>query len=387
MTTEKPAVSPIFTALLITFPFLAEMAFGPTLPALEGALECTHSEAVRTFTVYALGMGLGVLFWGCWSDRVGRKPALLRAFLVFALGCLGCFASTTVQTLWIFRCLMGFGAGGVQTVSQAVMRDAFSGKNLAKAGLTVGLAMSIVPLLGTQTSAFLMQHAQWNALFGLVLVLSLVFAAVVAWRLPETRLKGETGSALETFKRFVRDRTALSYGLITGLCVGMAAAYAQEAPFVLMTLLGLTPHAYGHTFFAFAAGALSGNALGRVFLQKNKAPKRIFLWGVIVIVVANVASLAGVSLGHGGVASVVLAQTATRVGMSLIMGTSFMLALSGYKEHVGTATSLFGFLMQMVVAVVSASVAACHDGTLFHLPTCFAFGACVMLFLTRLTVR
>lgn len=53
--------------------------------------------------------------YGKMSDIFGRKPCLLFAYLVFALGCLLCGLSRSMNELVIARAIAGIGGGGMTT--------------------------------------------------------------------------------------------------------------------------------------------------------------------------------------------------------------------------------------------------------------------------------
>ena len=64
---------------LSTFPPLTTDIYLPALPQLTRSLHGTTAEGQTTLAVYFLGLGLGQLFYGPWSDRVGRRPPMLAA--------------------------------------------------------------------------------------------------------------------------------------------------------------------------------------------------------------------------------------------------------------------------------------------------------------------
>ena len=73
------------------FPPITTDIYLPALPELTHSLRGTITGGQVTLAVYFVGLGLGQLFYGPWSDRVGRRPAMLvgapRIYLAASVGC------------------------------------------------------------------------------------------------------------------------------------------------------------------------------------------------------------------------------------------------------------------------------------------------------------
>jgi MFS family permease len=76
----------LVTALLM-FPQIAETIYSPALTDISAQFS-SAPQAAQTLSVYFIGFAVGVLLWGGFSDRYGRRPALLAGLGVYALGCL-----------------------------------------------------------------------------------------------------------------------------------------------------------------------------------------------------------------------------------------------------------------------------------------------------------
>jgi MFS family permease len=78
---------------------------------------------VMTICSYFLTVTSFQPLYGKLSDILGRKPALLFAYAVFGLGCLGCGLSRNMDELIASRALAGVGGGGLTTVVAVLMSD------------------------------------------------------------------------------------------------------------------------------------------------------------------------------------------------------------------------------------------------------------------------
>ena len=75
----------LVTALLM-FPQIAETIYSPALTDISARFSVSAAQAAQTLSVYFIGFAVGVLLWGGFSDRYGRRPALLAGLGVYAVG-------------------------------------------------------------------------------------------------------------------------------------------------------------------------------------------------------------------------------------------------------------------------------------------------------------
>lgn len=141
---------------------------------------------------YSLMQFLFAPLWGSLSDRFGRRPVILISVGITALGHAAFALSTSLESLFLARCLAGFGAANLST-AQAIISDVTTPENRARGmgivGAAFGLGFVFGPALGGMFSLW-GGHAPAAAAAILSLV-NLVFAYVA---LPETN-SGKARSA------------------------------------------------------------------------------------------------------------------------------------------------------------------------------------------------
>jgi MFS family permease len=120
----------LVTALLM-FPQIVETIYSPALTDISRYFSVSAAEAAQTLSVYFIGFAVGVLYWGRFSDRYGRRPALLAGLATYALGCVLALAARDFTLLLVARILSAFGAATGSVVSQTILRDRFNGRQLA----------------------------------------------------------------------------------------------------------------------------------------------------------------------------------------------------------------------------------------------------------------
>jgi MFS family permease len=92
------------------------------------ALSVAPAQAGLMMSVFMFGFAVSPLFYGPASDRYGRKPVVLFACTLFAVGGVGCAFARSLPTLLIWRVVQGAGAGASMTIALAIIRDLFEGQ-------------------------------------------------------------------------------------------------------------------------------------------------------------------------------------------------------------------------------------------------------------------
>ncbi len=89
---------------------IIETIYVTSLPEIARDFNVTHNVIELTLTSYLAGFGVGVLLWGSISDIYGRKPIFIIGFIIYAIACLGCYFSSSVESMFILRFIQALGA-------------------------------------------------------------------------------------------------------------------------------------------------------------------------------------------------------------------------------------------------------------------------------------
>ena len=241
----------------------------PLLPFYAKAFGAGGFTVGLLFSSFAVAQLISAPMWGRFSDRYGRRPALLVglgasavAYVIFAF-------SGSLWLLFLSRLVQGAG-GGTVSVIQAYVADALKPEDRAKGlgwlSAATNLGVTLGPVLG---SVVLGAGVHAPGLFAAALCLvNMGFA----WRfLPESRDMTEAGSSK---KRPVRSRDAVAHvithsgepapRLIWIYAIGMGAFTGMNAILALFLAarFGVTPKTIG--FFYMYVGGLS--VLTRAFV-------------------------------------------------------------------------------------------------------------------------
>ncbi|WP_207796083.1 MFS transporter, partial [Leptospira ellisii] len=133
----------ILTALS---PFSIDM-YLPAFPEIAEDLKTPASEVALSLSGYFIGLALGQILYGPLLDRFGRKKPLYYGIALYVLASVGCFFSSTINELIIFRFLQAIGGCAANVASVAMVRDLFSIKESSKVFSLLVLILGASPLL------------------------------------------------------------------------------------------------------------------------------------------------------------------------------------------------------------------------------------------------
>jgi len=136
---------------MATLTALAAMSIDMVLPALPAigttlGVERPNDNQLVVSLLF-LGFGLGQLFYGPLSDATGRKPAAYVGLALFSVGCLLALSSKTFPQLLLGRFLQGVGVAGPRTITLALVRDRFEGREMARVMSLIMAVFILVPVV------------------------------------------------------------------------------------------------------------------------------------------------------------------------------------------------------------------------------------------------
>ncbi|MBW8309680.1 MAG: MFS transporter [Candidatus Paracaedibacteraceae bacterium] len=173
---------------IIGLPQLSETVYTPSLPQIAHALSVEEHWVEFTLTIYLLGFAIGTIFWGYSSDRFGRKPCLLSGLLIYCISCLGCYLSTSIETLMLARFIQALGGSAGSVLVQAICREAFSAHDRGRVFSTIGSALPLAPAIGPIIGGLITQTFDWSSIFLFLLGAGFLILSLCRTNLPETNV-------------------------------------------------------------------------------------------------------------------------------------------------------------------------------------------------------
>ncbi len=187
---QKPISQTEFVAIIaMLFATIAISidAMLPALPDIAAALSPDAPNAAQlVVTSFVLGMGIGTLFAGPLSDAFGRKRVIMFGSALYALAALACYFAPTLELLLIARVVQGIGSAAPRTVSIAMVRDLFSGRDMARIMSFAMLIFTVIPAIAPLMGQGIIAIADWHAIFLAYIAFSAITMLWMGLRQPET---------------------------------------------------------------------------------------------------------------------------------------------------------------------------------------------------------
>jgi DHA1 family bicyclomycin/chloramphenicol resistance-like MFS transporter len=356
----------ILAAATMSTQAIAIDAMLPAFPTIVSALNVGDPNRGQWIvTAYMTGMGLGQLFWGMLSDRFGRRPILLGGLTLYVIAALLCSLSGTFEALLAWRFVHGLAAACV-TVTRSVVRDLYSGRQMARVMSLTFVVFLTVPILAPSLGQLILVVAPWRYIF---VVFALFAAMVAAWgylRLPETlhpeyRMTLTRKHVLNAAKLVLGTRTSIFYTLAMMVMFGTIMAYVGMVAQIFSEVFHrpkLMPSMFAlcAIFMGMAAYLNSRivERLGMRLISHTALLLFIAVTGLHVLVAA---------LGLERIWTFVVLQSLTMATFSLSVSNFGAMAMEPMGSIAGIAASLQGFISTFSGALVGILIGEQFNGT------------------------
>lgn len=371
---RKPLSTPEFVALIGMM--FATIAFSidamlPALPDIGRELSPdAPNEAQLILTSFVLGIGVGTFFTGPLSDAFGRRRVILWGAALYILASAVAWSSTTLEVTLAARVLQGLGAAAPRIVSVAIVRDLYSGREMARIVSIAMMIFTIFPAIAPLIGAGLIALAGWRSIFLAFIVFSVISVGWLWLRQPESlppeaRRPFRAGPILAALGEMLGNPTVRLSLAVQALCMG-----------ILFTMLAMVQPVYDITFgraesfpYWFAAVAVvsaSASFLNAAFVVRL-GMRRIVTWSLGVQIV-----LAGamVPLAQSGLPAQTLFwlflvwQTYCFFMAGTTLGNLNAIAMEPMGHVAGLAASVMSGVSTVIAAAIAAPLGLMFDGTL-----------------------
>lgn len=240
----------------------------PLLPQLAQTFQLTPLQASWSQTVTISMLGLSLLIYGPLSDALGRKNIMVVTLLGAVLTTLAISQVATYGHLLILRGLQGFFLGGLPAIAIAYMGDEFERNAvLIAVGLYIS-ANSLGGVTGRLVSGFVGEHYDWQTVFWVLGLGSLVLVLLFIWLLPSSKhfqaKSFHPHSVILDIKGHLRNPLLLTVYLIGGLNMMVFLTQYSYITFVLAEApYHLSTQALGMLFLTYLTGSFASAWSGR----------------------------------------------------------------------------------------------------------------------------
>jgi MFS transporter, DHA1 family, multidrug resistance protein len=358
----------VLSSMMAIGPFSTDM-YLPGFLAIAKGLGTDIAHVGLSLTSYFIGVAIGQIAYGPMLDRYGRRRPLMLGFLVYTVASLGCAFSPTIHVLVAMRFFAALGGCVGMVGSRAVVRDLFSGTEMARMLSLLMMVFGIAPVIAPTVGSLMVSAFGWRYIFLVLAGISfLVFLAIYRF-LVET--KGSDASIslhpkmvmLEYLDVF-RDRTFITYALAAAAATAGFFCYITGSPFVYMELLNFTEREFGWLYSGNVLGLILSSQVNRILLRKLTGAQILRMVTAFQFCLVLVLVTGGITgfMSKAGILSLIFGYLFC---FGFVMSNAVALALEPFSRNAGSASALIGSLQMMAGAVASGLVSFLHNGTLF----------------------
>ncbi len=328
-----------------------------------------RNEAQLIVTTFILGMGLGTFVTGPLSDTFGRKPVVVTGAGIYIASAALAWSSPSLELILAARLLQGIGAAGPRVVTLAIIRDLYSGREMARLMSFVMIVFTLVPALAPLLGAAIMAAGGWRSIFASFAIFSALSTLWVMVRLPEPLPRdlrrpfrpGALGAAVAEVFSHASVRISI---LVQALCYGMLFAMLSSVQQVYEVSFGR-----GDSFPAWfgACAIIAGTSsflnaalvmrLGMRFLVTTMLAIQIALSGGMI------AALLAVPGGDTLFYLFFLWQVGIFYQAGLTIGNLNAMAMEPLGHIAGMAASAVGAASTVLSVLLAVPVGLAFDGT------------------------
>jgi DHA1 family bicyclomycin/chloramphenicol resistance-like MFS transporter len=365
-------------------------AYLPAFPAIQADLGASLIQMQQTLTAYMLAFAGMVLWHGALSDAFGRRNVILVALVVFAVGTLGCAASSSVHYLWIFRIMQGVSAGAGVVVGRAIIRDLYADAPAARLLSMVTMIFSIAPAIAPVLGGWIVTWFDWRAIFLALFAYTLVLGWVCYQHLPETipKEKRQPFNPRYLAKNYGDIFSSFLFHMKSGVVAFNFAGlflYISAAPVMLPTHLHLGPSQFAWLFIPTVSGVFLGALVANRMAGKMSFSRQIGI-GFAFMLAAVTANVGYHLLLPPALPWSVLPMFFFTFGSSIIAPGATLLALDLFPHIRGTAASCQSFMTTLLGAVVAGVISPALSHSVLALAlgqAGFALGALALWMISR----
>lgn len=131
----------LITTLIVFFATIGAFAsdsYLPSLPTIKQVFNNNTSTMQLSVTFFIAATFFSQLIYGPYSDRLGRRKAMLYRLFIASLGSIACSVANSACILILARFIQGFGIGVTSTLFRAILRDTFTGIRMSQVASYAG---------------------------------------------------------------------------------------------------------------------------------------------------------------------------------------------------------------------------------------------------------
>lgn len=345
----------------------------------------------QSLTLYLFTYAFFSLVAGSFSDSYGRRPTFIAGMLLFAAASIGAAFSQSLWALYGWRLLQGIGAAVGQVVTQAIVRDNWTGPEAASVNGMIAFFFAAGPALAPIVGGQIVLHFGWHAVFFFLTLYSLSIALFIYLRIPETLDKSERSpfnlaSVCLSYAKGLSNGAFLCGVLAHGILFMGGILYAAGSADFVIKVMGLDIDEFGWLSIPLIFASFAG-AWGSVRLAKRLRPKRMIVCVSILTLVSSVAAALLDWLTQPTFWMLLIGPVLYSLGMALLRPVMMAMNLDYFPKNRGMAAAIQQFFVTASFCFTAAFWIPLVMGSAYKYAFASAFCALAVLVLWQISMH
>ncbi|EMH4162094.1 multidrug effflux MFS transporter [Pluralibacter gergoviae] len=316
----------------------------PALPEIATHLSTSTTLTQLSLTSALIGLGLGQLFFGPLSDRIGRKVPLLISLLLFIVASVLCATTQNIYALIGWRFLQGFAGAGGSVLARSIARDNYHGTMLTQFFALLMTVNGIAPVVSPVLGGYISSHFDWRMLFWVMAGIGIALLIASQLFIRESLVEESDRISLwQTTKIVLKNSRFMRYCLIQTFMLAGLFSYIGSSSFVLQNEYGLSAMQFSLLFGVNGIGLIISALIFSRLAHRHPAEKLMQNGLVLAVACAALTPLfAWMQLPVLALVALFFTVAFTS-GIATIAGSEAMSAVK--RQESGTASAILGMLM------------------------------------------
>lgn len=377
--------------LKLTISLAIIVALGPaaidmylaSMPNMAQDLNTSYASTQITLTVFLIFMGLGQLFFGPWSDAIGRKTPLLLGLVTYIGASIWAALALNLESLIFARALQGIGASMAIVVVMSMVRDLTEGAAAAQLYALLNTIVALGPIVAPAIGGVIGAHYGWRGVMIALGVSGIIVFINTLCTLEESlavkdRIKLNFGSITKNYLNILKNKVFIFNLLALSAVYFFLFAYIGGSSFVYPTDYGLSSEQFGLVFGLTSISLILGASSSAYFVKKIPI-SLLALIGALVMMVGSATCIAMHILDIGLIGTV-SGIALGLFGLGILEATLMAIAMASQKMALGSSAALLG-AVPMLLSSTATPVAGqlVEVDTLYWLMLLGAIGPLILL--------
>lgn len=395
METAKASVNPPseaklplveFILLMALLTSLVALSLDAMLPALDVIGQELNSKSTQQtyliISIFFIGLALGQIFFGPFSDARGRRLTILIGLIIFLLGTAVCYFAKSIEVLLVGRLIQAFGVAGPRIATMALVRDLYVGDKMARVMSFTTVIFIIVPMIAPLVGQLVMAQFGWRHIFT-VFALVATFAGIWFFsRQKETlprarRIKFNFKQFWDSVVWLVQQPAVMGPAVGMGLIFGSFLAYLSGSQTIFQGIY--TTGEYFPMLFALLAFAIGAASFFNGMMVVKLGMLKLINFALLMSMIFG-ALLSITTLIYSGIPPLFLFMLLMFVGfffIGVLFGNLNSLAMVPVGHMAGVGAAFVGSIGSLLAVPIATFINLFLESNL--IPIAFGFLVCSLL--------